>query len=240
MGSTSAIASALAGTNTNTGTGNSSDPLANLNSNFTTFLNLLTTQLQHQDPTSPVDSTQFTQELVQFSSVEAQQQTNTLLQQILTATQGSQIGNASSYVGTTIQATGAQGGLVNGKATFGYTLAAQAATANVTITDSSGNVVFNGTGSTNAGSNFVSWDGTNSFTGAEAPDGAYTISVQAVDASGNAVTATPFISGTVTSASISNGQVMLDVGGLQVPASSVTSVALPNAAQNNSSSSSGS
>lgn len=231
MGTTSAIASALAGTAT-TGTGTTgtssastgNGALASLSSNFATFLNLLTTQLQHQDPTAPVDSTQFTQELVQFSGVEAQQQTNTLLQQILTAVQSSQIGSASSYVGSTVQATGDQGVLSNGTANFGYTLPSQAAKADVTITDSSGNIVFSGTGPTGAGPNNVNWNGANSFTGAAEPNGVYTINVKATDANGKAITATPYVTGTVTSASVSNGAVILDLNGLQVPLSNVTSI----------------
>lgn len=225
MGTSAAIASVLAGTNNGgTNTSNSTSALNNLGSNFTTFLNLLTTQLKNQDPTNPVDSTQFTQQLVEFTGVQQQVQTNSYLQQMLTAMQGNEISSASSYIGTTIQATGSQTALNNGTASMGYTLASQASKVNVIITDSTGKEVFRGTGSTSAGRNIVTWNGTNSFTGASEPGGVYNVNVQATDAHGAPITATPFITGTVTSASISNGQVLLNLGALQVPVGTVTSV----------------
>lgn len=201
-----------------------SNSATSLAGNFDTFLKLLTTQLKNQDPTHPVDSNQFTQQLVAFAGVQQQLETNTLLKQLVSNSQASQVSNAASFVGTVIQASGNQGAVVSGKAQFGYTLSGAAHVANVTISDSKGNKVFEGTGSVNAGSNTVNWDGKNSFTGAQEPDGVYTISVTAKDASGNAVTATPFITGTVTSAAISNGAVVLNIGALQVPEANVTSV----------------
>ncbi|HEU5046395.1 MAG TPA: flagellar hook capping FlgD N-terminal domain-containing protein [Rickettsiales bacterium] len=203
---------------------NSSSGLTSLAGNFDTFLTLLTTQLKNQDPTSPVDSNQFTQQLVEFAGVQQQVESNTLLKQLVASSQSGQVSNAASFVGTTIKATGNQGALVSGSAKFGYTLPAGVSVASVTIKDSSGNTVFDGTGSTNTGDNVVTWDGKNSYTGAQEPDGVYTISVSAKDAGGNAVTVTPFITGKVTSASISNGSVVLDIGSLEVPEGNVTLV----------------
>ena len=238
MGVSSAIAAAAsAATNTsaaNSSTASSGSSGINLASNFTTFLNLLTTQLQNQDPTNPVDSNQFTQQLVEFAGVQQQVQTNTQLSSILSALQGNQVSSASSFVGTTVQATGNQGALTNSKTDFGYTLPSAAASAMVTIKDSSGNIVYTGSGPVASGSNVVEWDGQNSLNGVAVkdasgnaitePDGIYTISVDAKDANGTAITATPFTIGTVTSASISNGTVMLNIGALQIPETSVTNV----------------
>ena len=58
--------------------------MSQLSSNFSTFLTLLTTQLKNQDPTAPMDSNQFTQQLVQFSQVEQQIDTNTNLKTLIT------------------------------------------------------------------------------------------------------------------------------------------------------------
>jgi flagellar basal-body rod modification protein FlgD len=173
-----------------------------------------------------VDSNQFTQQLVEFAGVQQQVQANTYLQQILAATQGNQVSSASSYIGTTIQATGNSASLTAGSTTnFGYTLSGAASNVQVTIKDSSGNVVFSGIGPGNSGANTVTWDGTNSVTGASEPSGVYSISVTAKDSNGTTITATPFITGTVTSAAISNGVVELNLGnGLQVPTTNVTSV----------------
>jgi flagellar basal-body rod modification protein FlgD len=220
MGTTTNIAAAAASTTAATGN-NSATSLAG---NFNTFLTLMTTQLKNQDPTNPVDSNQFTQQLVAFAGVQQQVESNTYLQQLLAATQANQVGTASSFVGTTIQATGNQGALTGGATDFGYNLAAAATSAQVTITDSTGAVVFTGPGPTAAGPNVVQWNGNNTITGATEPDGIYTISVKAADSAGNTIASTPFITGTVTSASITNGQVMLNIGALQVPETNVTSV----------------
>lgn len=211
------------GTAATGGSSNANSQLS-LASNFNTFLNLLTTQLKNQDPSNPVDSNQFTQQLVEFAGVQQQVQSNTTLSQILAATQGNQVSSAASYIGTTIQASGNQGGLSGGHATFGYTLASAATNTQVTIKDGLGNTVFTGSGTNNSGSNTVSWDGKNSFTGATEPDGTYSISVTSADAQGRAVAATPYITGQVTSASIANGVVNLSIGSLQVPTTSVTSI----------------
>ena len=219
--SISAAASAAAAATT---TSNSTNSLTKLGTDFNSFLTLLTTQLKNQSPDSPVDANQFTQQLVEFAGVQQQVNTNTTLTSILAALKGDQISSASSYVGTTIKATGSQGALVNGTAKFGYTLPTGGGAPAVTITNSAGQVVFNGTGSSNAGDNFVSWDGTNSNTGAKSPDGVYSISVKATDANGKSLTATPFIAGTVDSASINNGEVDVGIGSLLVPTSSITSV----------------
>ena len=223
MGTLGAIGAAAQSAAAN-GATSTAGSVPSLAGDFNTFLTLLTTQLKHQDPTNPVDSNQFTQQLVQFAGVQQQSQTNTLLKQLIAVSQGNQVSSASSFIGTTIQAPGNKGALVNGLGQFGYTLSSTAATANVTITDSLGNTVFSGTGSKLAGSNIVKWSGQNSFTGAQEPDGVYSIKVSATDANGASITATPFTTGTVSSASIDNGAVMLNIGALAIPEGSVTSV----------------
>ena len=230
------VGNAAAAAAANTNTSGTTTSLTNLAGNFNTFIQLLTTQLQNQDPTNPTDTSQFTQQLVEFAGVQQQLQTNTLLQQLVTNSTANQVGSASSFVGTTIQAAGNQTALVGGTvptggtvatggtAQIGYTLASAASQVNVTITDSNGNQVFSGTGTGTAGSNTVSWNGVNSFTGASEPDGVYNVAVTATNSNGGSVTATPFIEGTVSSASISNGSVMLNIGALQVPEANVTSI----------------
>ena len=186
MGTASSILSSLASGSTGTsstststaasaGTSSSATSLAG---NFNTFLTLLTTQLKNQDPSDPVDSNQFTQQLVEFAGVQQQVQSNTLLQQLVTNSTTNQVSSASSFVGTTMQASGNSLGLSGGNGTFGYTLPSAASSAIVTIKDSAGNIVYTGSGTTNAGSNLVQrGHGSNSFTGATEPDGTYSFSV---------------------------------------------------------------
>src|SRR6266852_7931029 len=86
--------------------------------NFQTFLTLLTTQLQNQDPLSPLDTNQFTQQLVSFSEVEQQINTNTNLQSLIAMQNTSQALSALPLVGQTINYSGATAPLANGKASF--------------------------------------------------------------------------------------------------------------------------
>ena len=71
---------------------------ADLASNFNTFLSLLTTQLKNQDPLSPLDSNQFTQQLVQMTGVEQQLNTNDLLKQLVSNT-ATGVSTAVSMIG---------------------------------------------------------------------------------------------------------------------------------------------
>ena len=62
--------------------------------NFDTFLQLLTTQLQNQNPLDPLDTNQFTQQLVEFASVEQQVNMNTNLQTLISMQQTSEATSA--------------------------------------------------------------------------------------------------------------------------------------------------
>src|SRR6202051_3658763 len=79
--------------------------LGSLSSNFSDFLSLLMTQLQHQDPTSPLDANQFTSELVQFTSVQQQIDTNSNLTQLIQLTQASQIEQSTAIIGKPVTVT---------------------------------------------------------------------------------------------------------------------------------------
>src|ERR1041384_3489632 len=74
-------------------------PMAQLSSNFSTFLQLLTTQLKNQDPTAPMDSNQFTQQLVEFSQVEQQIDTNTNLKTLISQGTSNASAMTTGYLG---------------------------------------------------------------------------------------------------------------------------------------------
>src|ERR1700729_584477 len=82
--------------------------------NFNTFLQLLTTQLQNQDPLSPMDTNQFTQQLVEFASVEQQINMNTNLQTLVTLQQTAQDSQALAFVGQTVTVNGSNATLASG------------------------------------------------------------------------------------------------------------------------------
>ncbi len=95
--------------------------LNSLSANFGDFLKLLMTQLQNQDPTSPLDTNQFTSELVQFSSVEQQINTNTSLTQLIQLTQAGEVMQASDMTGKTVTVSSDHVPLQNGKGTVQFT-----------------------------------------------------------------------------------------------------------------------
>src|SRR6201986_811416 len=126
-----------------TGTGttsNSDDAAAQLSGNFDTFLTLLTTQLQNQDPLSPMDSTQFTQQLVEFSQVEQQINTNDNLQTLINQGTSAAGTNAVSYLGKAVTVTNGNAPLTGGTAAWTYNLGTASAQTTLTVTDANGNV----------------------------------------------------------------------------------------------------
>lgn len=201
--------------------------LASLADNFQSFLSLLTTQLQNQDPLSPMDSTQFTAQLVAFTGVEQQINTNAKLDSLIGIDKGSQLTSAANFIGDTVQAPSSQLSLdASGTATqIGYNLPSAASAVTITITDSTGTTVSSGSGPTTQGANIVGWNGQDG-NGNTLPAGAYTVSVTALDQSQQPMSnITTSIIGTVTNVTTdpTNGT-ELSIGSVTVPLSSVTSV----------------
>jgi flagellar basal-body rod modification protein FlgD len=190
--------------------------------NFDTFLQLLTTQLRNQNPLDPLDTNQFTQQLVQFSSVEQQLKTNDFLSALVQANTNSVQTNAVGFIGKTVTAAGTRSELVNGKANWNFKLA-DAANVTVNIKDANGNVVYAQTGPLQAGQGEFSWDGTTS-TGARAPAGTYTIQMVGVNAEGNNVPISTETTGVVTGVDFTGTEPVLLVGAARLNLSGVTSV----------------
>jgi len=199
-----------------------SNSAAALSGNYTMFLNLLTTQLQNQDPTNPMDAGQFTQQLVEYSQVEQQISTNATLSTISNSLSVSNATSMLSYVGQTVTADGSQTMLQGGNAQWSFSLDRNA-TATVNVLNSSGNVVYSQTGSYASGANSFTWNGQGTG-GVTEPAGTYSIQVSGQDASGNAATVTTALTGTVTGVDFTSGQPYLNIGGSKVSVWSVTSV----------------
>jgi flagellar basal-body rod modification protein FlgD len=191
--------------------------------NFDTFLNLLTTQLKNQNPLEPLDTNQFTQQLVQFASVEQQLKSNDTLSALLTSAQTSTLTNAAAFLGNNITADGKTTRLQGGAATWQLTAPRAASEAVITIKDASGAVVSTQKKALTIGQQSFAWDGRTS-TGAVAPDGDYSITVTARDASGQDMAVATELTGTVDGVDLSGAVPTLLVGSSRIPLTSVTSV----------------
>src|SRR6185437_2249193 len=170
--------------------GGSSNGVLNFTQNFNTFLTLLTTQLKNQDPLSPMDTNAFTQQLVSFSEVEQQINTNSNLTSLIQLQTTDETIAALPLVGKEIEYNSASAPLENGQASFSYSLPSDAAKTELAVTDANGNVLYNTTGETGAGQHGFAWNGKTNG-GQQMPDGgAYTLRVTATDASKGPITAT--------------------------------------------------
>ncbi|MGD0109267.1 MAG: flagellar hook capping FlgD N-terminal domain-containing protein [Rhodopila sp.] len=196
--------------------------LSSLSSNFSDFLSLLMTQLQNQDPSSPMDSNTFTTELVQFSGVEQQISTNSDLTSLIQLTQASQIEQSASMIGKPVTVTSSQLSLQNGTAAINFNTAA-AEPVGIAVYNSTGAQVQTATLTSTAGANSWTWNGKNA-SGAAMPDGAYSVTVNSIGTTGSA-SAVPFtVTGTATSVMNNAGTVQVQMGGLTLPFSAVDSV----------------
>jgi flagellar basal-body rod modification protein FlgD len=201
--------------------------------NFDTFLTLLTTQLKNQDPLSPLDTNQFTQQLVAFSQVEQQIKTNSNLSTLIGNASSSEAISAAPMIGRSIEYSGSQAALTSGSAAFSYTLPTNAATASVAIQDASGNTVFAATADPTAGRHNIVWNGQTND-GQQLPDGGlYTIQVTAADANKAAIAATTTASGAVTGVSVNNNVATFNVSGVQVPMNQLLTILASSSATTN-------
>jgi flagellar basal-body rod modification protein FlgD len=194
-----------------------------LGSDFKTFLTLLTSQLKNQDPLSPLDTNQFTSQLVSFSQVEQAINENSKLANLVSLQSTNQTLSALPLVGHTIEYSDNQGALVNGKATFGYNLPSTAASANIVISDANGQVLYQTTAETASGFHSFTWDGS-TIDGSTAPDGAYTFNVAAVASDKSTIQAALSAYGAVSSVSVDNGTASLHVGAVSEPLSKIKSI----------------
>jgi flagellar basal-body rod modification protein FlgD len=209
--------------NTSSTASPSTDPLASLSSNFGDFLNLLMTQLQNQDPTSPMDANSFTSELVEFSSVEQQINTNTSLTQLIQLTQAADVTQSSAILGKQVTVQSTQIPLQNGSGTLNFTAPA-AEPVTITVQGANGSTLQQVSMNATQGTNTWNWNGANSD-GQTVSDGAYTVTVTG-GVAGAPATALPFtVVGTATGVTTQNNTVNLQLGALSVPFTSVSSVA---------------
>jgi flagellar basal-body rod modification protein FlgD len=179
--------------------------------NFQTFLTLLTTQLKNQNPLDPLDTNQFTQQLVQFAQVEQQLKQNEQLAALVAIEKTAQATTALAYVGQTVVVDGQTAALKDGQATWSFVTPKPVA-ATVTVKSATGQTVYTGNFTINAGTQNFTWDGRDN-NGVKWPDGNYTLSVTGKDASGQPVAIASEVQGVVDSVDVSKSPPVLSIGG---------------------------
>ena len=196
---------------------------ANLSNTFDSFLLLLTTQLKNQDPLDPLDSGEFTQQLVQFTGVEQSIATNANLELLIAMTRANEFSGSVQYIGKVIEAPGGLGVLRNGNAEWTYSIPGQASETTVKILNDKGIAVFATVGKIGTGTHDFVWDG-NDAAGNPLPEGAYDLKVISLDADGNDIDVPITAFGRVTGVHSENGETSLDVGAVSVLLRDIRSV----------------
>jgi flagellar basal-body rod modification protein FlgD len=194
--------------------------------NFQSFLTLLTTQLQNQNPLDPLDTNQFTQQLVEFAGVQQQLNTNDSLATLVSLQQATQSTEALSYVGKTATVSGNTATMTNSQAVWGVSIPT-ASTMDVSIASSTGQTVFTGTYNVSAGNNQpFEWNGQGND-GTQWPDGNYTMTATAKNSAGNTVAVTTSVGGEVSSVDLTQSPPLLTIGGQTYTMSQVQSIIAP-------------
>jgi flagellar basal-body rod modification protein FlgD len=224
------IAAAVSGLSTGSAPSTSANNQPGIAANFTAFLQLLTTQLQNQNPLEPLDTNQFTQQLVQFAQVEQQLRGNDQLATLVALQKSQQASAALDFVGKTVVITGATTNLGSSGTTVWTFSSPKPASATVTIKDSTGQTAFTGNYTVNTGRQDFVWDGIGS-NGQRWPEGNYTISIAAKDSSGQTVAITTDVQGIVDSADVTQSPPILTIGQLNFTLDQIKRVVRPSETQ---------
>jgi flagellar basal-body rod modification protein FlgD len=203
------VASATA-TGTSTSNKTSSTATTGIADNFQTFLTLLTTQLQNQNPLDPLDTNQFTQQLVQFAGVEQQLKSNDQLKSLIDIEKSAQATQALVYVGNTVAVDGSKAQF-DKSATWNFQ-AEKDTSATITITNSTGQTAFTGSYTLKQGNSSFVWDGKGND-GVQWPAGTYTMTATGKDSSGNSVAISTEVQGIVDSVDLTASPPLLSIGG---------------------------
>jgi flagellar basal-body rod modification protein FlgD len=194
--------------------------------NFETFLGILTTQLRNQDPLSPMDGNQFTQQLVQMTGVEQQLLSNELLKSLVSQTARDEtLDTAVALIGKVVTADQTSTQLTAAGADWSYELPSKAASAKLEIKDKNGTVVWTGqAASLEAGRHTFHWDGTVGEVRKQLPNGLYSLTVTADDQARDPMKVPVNITGVVSAAELIQGEPWVRIGSVMVRKSAVNSV----------------
>jgi flagellar basal-body rod modification protein FlgD len=202
-----------------------------LSGNFDTFLKLLTVQMQNQDPLSPLDTNQFTQQLVSFSGVEQSIKQNKNLETMISEMRGQSLNSSASYIGKDVTADSDLAVLGANGANWNYTLDSDALSNKLDVTDERGNIVATFNGKLKTGSHTFNWDG-KLPNGTKVSPGNYRLVPTAKSSSDIDVTTHVQLTGRVDAVESGPDGSKLIVAGLPIDLSKVLRVSAPASPQN--------
>src|SRR5215207_9520582 len=194
--------------------------------NFQSFLTLLTTQLQNQNPLDPLDTNQFTQQLVQFAGIEQQLRSNDQLKALVEIEKSAQATQALVYVGNTVAVDGSKAQF-DKSATWNFH-SEKSTSATITITNSAGQTAYTGSYTLEQGNSSFVWDGKGND-GVQWPAGNYTLTATGKDSSGNNVAISTEVQGIVDSVDLSASPPLLSIGGQNYTTDKIKRVVRPGA-----------
>lgn len=201
----------------------SGDAAAKLEDDLNRFLNLLVTQLKNQDPLDPMDSNEFTSQLVQFASVEQQIYQNSNLEKLVNLGQMDQISSLVDFIDKTVEVIGQKFPLENGHGKFTYTMPEGAKSASIIIRDAAGKTVYEQSADTTEGQHTFEWNGLDK-NGNKVEDATYTAVVTGLDYNNDILDIAHTVFGRVTGVGVENGEPTLYIGDQEVPQSYILSV----------------
>lgn len=187
------------------------------------FLTMLTAQLEYQDPMEPMQNTDMTAQMAQFSSLEEQQRGNSLLERLLASQNSSEVNQAVSFIGRQVVTEGSRLNVADGDGRLGFELN-EPAIVKITIFDEGGAPI-KVVSSRQYDSGEHKVDINNPANGDPIDDGAYTFSVSIVESvSGEAAKATELEVGIVSGVNNGKSGVKLDLNGRSVDLGAVRRV----------------
>jgi flagellar basal-body rod modification protein FlgD len=190
-----------------------------------TFLKLLTTQLQYQDPLNPMSNEEFVAQLAQFSSLEQLQTMSAGMESLYLVNMSMNNAALTGLIGKDVVATGSELHYSGeGSVTLNYDASAATTSSTITITNTDGQVVYSGDmGALAEGDGSWTWDGKD-MDGQTVPDGDYSFAIEGTDADGNSIAVDGRILGTVEGMDLSTGTPLLTVNGVTIDLSAILSV----------------
>lgn len=174
------------------------------------FMTMLIAQMQYQDPTQPMDSSQMTSQLAQIDSVQGISQLNATMSSMVSAMQSSQTFQAASLVGKQVVVPSGTVSIASGTSpNIGVQLPSSADSVQVSIVRNGQSIKSFNLGTQAAGNIPITWDGTDS-NGVKVPDGTYVMQVQA-SLAGKVINASGLSTATVQSISSGSNGVLLNL-----------------------------